>query len=201
MVHFWFIQINESFSDHMFKIKFGLLWKINFGPLLVFDATKGSKVDQNLFFDTFKVDQKWFWTSDRRMTHWFINLLYKSKVDQNLFRMHIQHVKHISFTHFTGPKFIPPRIISVIIFEIATNGSFYRQKRKVIVTLISLMILEIQLFGTQRFKGKLGLRINLILFELEFQLSFKDRLVTFFSYRKTGVSENMQESILFDSFQ
>ena len=24
--------------------------------------------------------------------------------------MHIQHVKQVSFTHFTGPKFIPPRI-------------------------------------------------------------------------------------------
>ena len=57
LVNFWFIQIIESFSDHVFEIKFGPIWEINFGPLFVFDATMGSKMDQNLFFDTFKVEK------------------------------------------------------------------------------------------------------------------------------------------------
>ena len=41
------------------------------------------------------------------------SLIYiESKVDQNLFRMHIQHVTKVSFTHFSGPKFKPPRNLS-----------------------------------------------------------------------------------------
>ena len=58
-----------------FKEPVSRVWyacEINFGPLLVFDATMGSKMDQILFFDAFKVDQSWFWTRDKVMTHWFI---------------------------------------------------------------------------------------------------------------------------------
>ena len=59
----------------------------------------------------------WKWTKsdfEHVIGEWLIDL-YKSTVDQNLFRMHIQPVKHVSFTHFTGPNlyiYVPPLIIN-----------------------------------------------------------------------------------------